>query len=97
MSYLIKQKLNEIMDMVEGSSYGKISSYALERLKDKCMGDDRHRVSFEYTIEWVGREKAFYVNTNYYGYWRLQGNNEWIRYPNNEWTRTDIDEEGDVA
>ena len=55
MSYLIKQKLNEIMDMVEETSYGKISSYALERLKNKCMGDDLYRVSFEYTIEWIGR------------------------------------------
>ena len=89
MSYLIRQKLNEIMDMVEESSYGTIDSRALERLKDKCMGDDLYRVQFHYTIEWIGRESAFYVDTYHYGYWRLE--------KNGKWTRTDIDEEEGVA
>jgi len=89
MSYLIKQKLDEIMNMVEESSYGSIDSYALERLKEKCMGDDLYRVQFLYSSEWSGRDGAFYVDTHYYGYWRLE--------TNGEWTRTDIDEEEDVA
>ena len=89
MSYLIKQKLDEIMDMVEESSYGTIDSYDIEKLKEKCMGDDLYRVQFHYTIEWIGRESAFYVDTRYYGYWRME--------TNGEWTRTDIDEEEDVA
>ena len=89
MSYLIQQKLDEIKEMVKQSSYGSIDSYDLERLKGKCMGDDLYRVQFHYTIEWVGRENAFYVDTFYYGYWRME--------TNGEWTRTDIDEEEDVA
>ena len=89
MSLLIKQKLNEIMDIVEQSSYGTIDSRALETLKDKCMGDDLYRVQFHYTIEWIGRESAFYVDTHHYGYWRLE--------KNGKWTRTDIDEEEGVA
>ncbi len=89
MSYLIKQKLDEIMDMVDQSSYGTIDSYALERLKEECMGDAVYRVQFHYTIEWIGRENAFYVNTYHYGYWRME--------ESGEWTRTDIDEEEGVA
>jgi len=85
MNYLIKQKLDEIMDMVEESGYGTIDSRTLERLKDQCMGDDLYQVQFHYNIEWVGRESAFYVDTYHYGYWRLE--------ENGEWTRTDIDEE----
>ena len=89
MSYLLQQKLDEIKEMVEQSSYGSIDSYDLERLKDKCMGDDLYRVQFHYAIEWIGRENAFYVDTFHYGYWRME--------TNGEWTRTDIDEEEDVA
>ena len=89
MSYLLQQKLEEIKEMMDQSSYGMIDSYALERLKDKCMGDDLYRVQFHYTIEWIGRENTFYVDTHYYGIWRLE--------ENGEWTRTDIDEEEDVA
>ena len=90
MSYLLQQKLDEIREIVDQSSYGMITSYDLERLKDKCMGDDLHKVQFHYTIEWIGRENAFYVDTHYYGYWRMETNA-------NEWTRIDIDEEEDVA
>jgi len=79
MSYLLQQKLNEIKEMVEQSSYGSIDSYDLERLKEKCMGDDLYRVQFHYSIEWIGRECAFYVDTHHYGYWRLEENGEWIR------------------
>ena len=85
MSYLIKQKLKEIEEMVEESSYGTIDSYDIERLKEKCMGDMLYRVGFSYTIEWIGRESTFYVDTHHYGYWRIE--------KNGEWTRTDIDEE----
>ena len=48
MGYLLRQKLNEIEEMVEQSSYGSIDSYALERLKEKCMGDDLYRVHLLY-------------------------------------------------
>lgn len=84
MSYLIEQKLDEIKQMVEQSSYGTIDSYAIDRLKEECMGD-AYSLQFHYAIEWVGREGLFYVDTFHYGYWRLE--------KNGEWTRTDIDED----
>ena len=69
--------------------YREITSHDIERLKEKCMGDDLYRVQFHYTIEFVGRENGVYVVTHHYGFWRLE--------ENGEWTRLDIDEEGDAA
>ena len=42
-----------------------------------------------YTIEWIGRENVFYVDTHHWGYWRLEESGEWVRI--------DIDEEEDIA
>ena len=65
---------------VEHNLYREITSYDIENLKEKCMGDDLFRVSFHYTIEFVGRENGVYVDTKYYGYWKLdEETNEWTR------------------
>ena len=65
---------------VEHNLYREITSYDIENLKEKCMGDDLYRVQFHYTIEFVGRENGVYVDTKYYGYWKLdEETNEWTR------------------
>ena len=65
---------------VEHNLYREITSYDIENLKEKCMGDDLYRVQFHYTIEFVGRENGVYVDTKYYGYWKLdEKTNEWTR------------------
>jgi len=64
----------------EHNIYREITSYDIENLKEKCMGDDLYKVQFHYTIEFVGRENGVYVDTKYYGYWKLdEETNEWTR------------------
>ena len=64
---------------MKNDNYGQITSYDIEALKEKCMGDDLYQVQFHYTIEFIGRENCFYVDTTYYGYWKLDNEtNEWI-------------------
>ena len=67
---------------VEHNLYREITHHDIENLKEMCMGDDLYRVGFEYTIEFVGRENGVYVDTLYWGYWKLD---EQTR----EWTRLD--------
>ena len=65
---------------VEHNLYREITSHDIENLKEKCMGDDLYKVQFHYTIEFVGRENGVYVDTKYYGYWKLdEETNEWTR------------------
>ena len=65
---------------VEHNLYREITSHDIENLKEKCMGDDLYSVQFHYTIEFVGRENGVYVDTKYYGYWKLdEETNEWTR------------------
>jgi len=63
-----------------------VSSEEIAALKEKCMGDDLYSVSFQYSIEFIGRDNGVYVDTRYYGYWKLDEET-------NEWTR--LDEEYD--
>ena len=73
------QKANRAIHNAEHNIYREITSHDIERLKEKCMGDDLFRVQFHYTIEFVGRENGIYVDTNY-GYWKLdEQTNEWTR------------------
>ena len=67
---------------VEHNLYREITHHDIENLKEKCMGDDLYKVQFHYTIEFVGRENGVYVDTKYYGYWKLEEET-------NEWTRLD--------
>ena len=78
------QKANRAINNAEHNIYREITSHDIERLKEKCMGDDLYSVQFHYTIEFLGRENGVYVDTRYYGYWKLDEET-------NEWTR--IDEE----
>ena len=65
---------------VEHNLYREITHHDIENLKEMCMGDDLYRVQFHYTIEFLGRENGVYVDTNYYGYWKLdEQTNEWTR------------------
>ena len=65
---------------VEHNLYREITHRDIENLKEVCMGDDLYRVGFEYTIEFVGRENGVYVDTLYWGYWKLdEQTNEWTR------------------
>ena len=74
------QKANRAINNAEHSIYREITSYDIEALKEKCMGDDLYRVGFHYTIEFLGRENGVYVDTRHYGYWMLdQQTNEWTR------------------
>ena len=66
----------------EHNIYREITSHDIEALKEKCMGDDLYSVQFHYTIEFLGRENGVYVDTKYYGYWKLEEET-------NEWTRLD--------
>ena len=66
----------------EHNIYREITSYDIEALKEKCMGDDLYSVQFHYTIEFIGRDNGVYVDTKYYGYWKLEEET-------NEWTRLD--------
>ena len=70
----------------EHNIYREINSHDIERLKEKCMGDDQRFFQFNYTIQFVGRENGVYVDTINYGYWKLDEET-------NEWTRIDIEEE----
>ncbi len=57
-----------------------MSSYEIEALKEKCMGEDLYNTQVHYTIDFVGRENGVYVDTKYYGYWKLdEETNEWTR------------------
>ena len=80
------QKANRAINNAEHNIYREITSHDIEALKEKCMGDDLYRVSFEYAIEFIGRDNGVYVDTRYYGYWKLDEET-------NEWTR--LDEEYD--
>ena len=74
------RQANRAINTVENNLYREITSYDIEALKEKCMGDDLYRVSFNYTIEFVGRDNGVYVDTKYYGYWKLdEETNEWTR------------------
>ena len=74
------EKAKRQINTVENNLYREITSYDIENLKEKCMGDDLYRVAFEYTIEFVGRENGVYVYTLYWGYWKLdEETNEWTR------------------
>ena len=65
---------------VEHNLYREITHHDIENLKEMCMGDDLYRVGFEYTIEFVGRENGVYVDTLYWGYWKLdEQTSEWTR------------------
>ena len=74
------EKAKRQINTVEHNLYREITSYDIENLKEKCMGDDLYRVQFHYTIEFVGRDNGVYVWTEYYGYWKLdEETNEWTR------------------
>jgi len=74
------QKANRAIHNSEHNIYRQVSSEEIEALKEKCMGDDLYSVQFHYTIEFIGRENGVYVDTRYYGYWKLdQETNEWTR------------------
>ena len=74
------EKAKRQINTVEHNLYREITHHDIENLKEKCMGDDLYRVGFEYTIEFVGRENGVYVDTLYWGYWKLdEETNEWTR------------------
>ena len=74
------EKAKRQINHVEHNLYREITSYDIENLKEKCMGDDLCRVQFHYTIEFVGRDNGVYVDTANYGYWKLdEETNEWTR------------------
>ena len=74
------QKANRAINNAEHEFYRRITSYDIEALKEKCMGDDLYSVQFEYAIEFVGRDNGVYVDTRDYGYWKLdEETNEWTR------------------
>ena len=74
------QKANRAIHNAEHNIYRQVSSEEIEALKEKCMGDDLYNTQFHYTIDFVGRENGVYVDTRYYGYWKLdEETNEWTR------------------
>ena len=74
------QRASRAINNAEHNLYREITSHDIEALKEMCMGDDLYRVQFHYTIEFLGRENGVYVDTNYYGYWKLdEQTNEWTR------------------
>jgi len=74
------QNANRAIHNAEHNIYRQVSSEEIEALKEKCMGDDLYKVSFKYSIEFLGRDNGVYVNTNRYGYWSLdEETNEWTR------------------
>lgn len=78
------QETRRAIHNAEHNIFRQVSSEEIESLKEKCMGDDLYSVSFHYTIEFLGRDNGVYVDTRYYGYWRLE--------ETGEWTRLDIEE-----
>ena len=86
----IKEQIRELQDMLQKANraihnaehkiFRQVSSEEIEALKEKCMGDDLYSVQFHYNIEFLGRDNGVYVDTRYYGYWKLdQETNEWTR------------------
>ena len=74
------RQANRAINTVEHNLYREITSHDIEALKEKCMGDDLYSVQFHYTIEFLGRDNGVYVDTRYYGYWKLdEETNEWTR------------------
>ena len=74
------QRASRAINNAEHNLYREITSHDIEALKEMCMGDDLYSVQFHYTIEFLGRENGVYVDTNYYGYWKLdEQTNEWTR------------------
>ena len=74
------EKAKQQINKAENDLFRSITSYDIENLKEKCMGDNLYRVSFHYTIEFIGRDNGVYVDTEYYGYWKLdEQTNEWTR------------------
>ena len=84
----IKEQIRQLQETLkqarqqipENDLYRRLTSYDTEELKEQCMGDDLYGVSFHYTIEFIGRDNGVYVDTRYYGYWKLdEETNEWTR------------------
>jgi len=74
------QKARRSIQEAEHNIYRQVSSEEIEALKEKCMGDDLYRVGFNYSIQFIGRDNGVYVDTRYYGYWKLdEETNEWTR------------------
>ena len=74
------RQLQETISKAEHTIYRRLTSYDIEELKEKCMGDDLYKVQFHYAIEFYGRDNGVYVDARCYGYWKLdEQTNEWTR------------------
>jgi len=74
------QETNRAIHNAEHNIFRQVAYEEIEVLKENCMGDDQKVFQFHYTIDFVGRENGVYVDTKYYGYWKLdEQTNEWTR------------------